>query len=298
MRPLLQASLIFVLSLLLTDSAVAQETPRDLLDEQAGFVPAAQLDEIRESFEAHLMREETRQSKLQSDLIKIKANQEIDPVEVEEKLDALRTLEQQWKKNLSADHPRLQRLRRQIDLTERSLGRIVTERQGSVRRIQPPHEGNRHVEELEKKVHAIKEEMAEVRNELRETEDDTARQRLMVTMQFLEKELRLLLSAMKTERKPPDDDGRMTQVHALHDAAERLQANGLPDIAHELHRRAEELEREFDRQHGRPEAVIHEMRQDLERLRDDVRNMHRKLDRILELLDDDRGEDKGSDEDE
>ena len=104
MRPLLQASLIFVLSLLLTDSAVAQETPRDLLDEQAGFVPAAQLDEIRESFEAHLMREETRQSKLQSDLIKIKANQEIDPVEVEEKLDALRTLEQQWKKNLSADH--------------------------------------------------------------------------------------------------------------------------------------------------------------------------------------------------
>ncbi|MCA9062045.1 MAG: hypothetical protein KDA96_03275 [Planctomycetaceae bacterium] len=81
----------------------------------------------------------------------------------------------------------------------------------------------------------------------------------------------------------------MARIHAMHEAAERLAQGGLPDLAHELHQRAEQMERELMAQHhaGRPgqsgDAHQHVAEQ-LEQLRHEVRELHHKLDRIMELL--------------
>lgn len=114
-----------------------------------------------------------------------------------------------------------------------------------------------------------------------------------------------------------DPDQVMRRVVALHQAAEKLDQGGLPDMAHNLHRQAEEMEQLFHRMmeerahadresHGRrddrqpnargphspepppngphhPEAV-HHLAEQVERLRHEVRDLHAKLDRMLQMM--------------
>lgn len=296
MNQFLQASSIVVLSFVFAGSTTAQGPLRDQLDQQAGFAPNSQMNEISDNFEREQLREQTRLLRLKNHPVAMtRLLRDSNREEVEKKLEAMRVREGELKERFGPNHPELMGIRHQIDLTERHLQEIVADE--SVRR--PEHEGNRDMKQLESHADAVRRNMAAVQQQLHSTKDDEERQALMQKMQALQKELIFALSGIKSQRKQrhhvAEDDGRMKQVHALHEAAERLETNGLPDVAHELHRRAEALERELARRDEGPEAVIHEMRHDLERLREEMRDMHQKLDRILDLLE---AHDSDSDESE
>lgn len=84
------------------------------------------------------------------------------------------------------------------------------------------------------------------------------------------------------EHNPHAD--QMERVHALHEAAERLERSGLHDMAHELHRRADEIEQSIHRPHNHaPEtdALLHELLENVGQLRREVRELNEKVDRIL-----------------
>lgn len=78
----------------------------------------------------------------------------------------------------------------------------------------------------------------------------------------------------------------MEKIRALHEAAERLKHGGLHDMAHQLHRQAEEIEKAIDRSH-RPAAehLLMEIMQNMEQLRREVREVNERLDVITRRLD-------------
>ena len=82
---------------------------------------------------------------------------------------------------------------------------------------------------------------------------------------------------------------QLEQIRALHESAERLDGVGMPDLAHELHQRAEQIEREIHRtQEPRPEQILMELMENMQLLRREVREVNERLDRVM-----DRFEHKG-----
>ena len=86
-------------------------------------------------------------------------------------------------------------------------------------------------------------------------------------------------------------DQMMRRIHALHEAAERLQQGGLQDMAHQLRQQAAEMERMFDRMQHRnggpdhpPVEAIHHLSEQIEQLRGEVRELHEKLERLTNML--------------
>ena len=119
--------------------------------------------------------------------------------------------------------------------------------------------------------------------------------------------------ARRHEEEPHDHEHRgpeehaVARIHALHEAAERLAQAGMGDMAHELHRRAEELESELHRpERPEPGHELHEMLHHLvesnHQLREEVRELHHRLDHVTALLEElhhsriDEGEDAFEDE--
>lgn len=79
----------------------------------------------------------------------------------------------------------------------------------------------------------------------------------------------------------------MERVRAMHEAAERLAHGGLEDMAHELHRRAEEMEQDLHQHHGRenhPEELLHEIMENMDQLRREVRELNEKMNLILRRM--------------
>ncbi|MBL8819417.1 MAG: hypothetical protein JNL58_25520 [Planctomyces sp.] len=82
----------------------------------------------------------------------------------------------------------------------------------------------------------------------------------------------------------PDSERQLDRIRLLHEFGEKLASAGFPDIAHELHRRGEELEREVHRIEGkreRPEPSNAELAEQVQQLRAEVRELHEKLDILL-----------------
>ncbi|MEQ9409673.1 MAG: hypothetical protein RIK87_18200 [Fuerstiella sp.] len=89
----------------------------------------------------------------------------------------------------------------------------------------------------------------------------------------------------REEHRGPEQ--AMQRVHALHEAAEHLAHSGLPDVAHELRRRAEELERDIHAQHAHgpePVAMLREVMANMDQLRHEVRQVNQKLEMVLKRL--------------
>ena len=94
----------------------------------------------------------------------------------------------------------------------------------------------------------------------------------------------------------------MQKVLALHQAGERLENGGLHDLAHQLHRQAEEMEQQFHKMQQERERVqaagrrpdkngphgtdpaVHHLAEQVDQLRHEVRELHRKLDRMMEMM--------------
>ena len=78
----------------------------------------------------------------------------------------------------------------------------------------------------------------------------------------------------------------LEKVRALHEAAERLEHGGLHDMAHQLHRQAEEIEQAIHRDHGpAPERMLMELLENMEQLRREVREVNERLDVIMKRVD-------------
>lgn len=76
---------------------------------------------------------------------------------------------------------------------------------------------------------------------------------------------------------------QLEQIRALHESAERLDGVGMPDLAHELHQRAEQIEREIHRaQEPRPEQILMELMENMQLLRREVREVNERLDRVMD----------------
>jgi hypothetical protein len=294
-----------VLGFSLQVCAVAQTTPREQLDRSAGFQTDAQLNKIREDNEEAQVREERRALDLRQrelltrELLTKARAARTPPAEIEEKIVALRVMEAQLKEELGDNHPKLQALRHKIEVTEKWLSQTVAqEHDGKSRDRQQEHEGNHFLKMLQ-----MKTEMVEIRKTLRETEDDQEREDLQEKLKELGHEMAELQEESARNHKEHEhgdhEHPQLKKVHALREAAQRLEASGVEDFARELHHRAEELEREMHRPQEGPEAVIHEMLQNIDQLRHEVRQMHEKLDHILDLLKDgDRRHRHKEDEDE
>ena len=74
------------------------------------------------------------------------------------------------------------------------------------------------------------------------------------------------------------------RIEALMHASEVLARSGLQDQAQELRRQAEELERELHGHRGHHEEAVGELMENVEILRGEVRELHEKMDLILQLL--------------
>lgn len=86
--------------------------------------------------------------------------------------------------------------------------------------------------------------------------------------------------------KPNPREKMAEKIEHLHAAAEHLHQAGMPDLARELHERAEVMERELHRHHGEHEAdhrlgevmeVVQDLRREMEKLRDEVAEMREQL---------------------
>ncbi|MEZ6130122.1 MAG: hypothetical protein R3C59_15665 [Planctomycetaceae bacterium] len=84
------------------------------------------------------------------------------------------------------------------------------------------------------------------------------------------------------DHRNPDD--WQQRVHALHEAAERLDHGGLNDMAHELRRQAEQIEREFHSRGNHHDETLQELMHNVSELRREVREVHERLDVVLKQL--------------
>lgn len=292
-------------------SRATDESPRALLDETAGFPSdesVRNLQRVTEETELRRVGVEERQKHQalrRQRILQIRAQRE-DSVsdDVEKHLAPLRLEEAMLKEQLGADHPKLKAIRKRIELTEQYYDQRAADSRRH-REHQKEHERDgqndrfRHeLSELSERSAKVEAELNAVQNALRNTEDKEERRELESEVEELT-ELRAKTRAEIVEVRQAirdrkvEIDKRMKQVHAMHESAEKLKSNGLHDVAHELHRRAEEMEQDIRRHHdgyGAPEQQIEELFHNMHDLRHEVRELHEKLDRILRLLEE--GEDR------
>lgn len=134
--------------------------------------------------------------------------------------------------------------------------------------------------------HPLPEKDAAFQDRLRAMQSEVSRRRDAL---IREREL-----AQAREARPGDaerEQAAQIRIRTLLEAAEQVQRAGLPDLAHELRQRAEHAEREFQAmQHqqssGRHESdeALRELSEQMEQMRNEVRELHRKLDRLMELV--------------
>ena len=192
--------------------------------------------------------------------------------------EQLQVIEQQLLEHLGAEHPQ-----------------VITIR----KRIEQLHGLHDRVKDAD--THADAEESHNTREEREAQERRTLRDRVQ---QREERERRVREERQQQERREvqlrweerrPEDrhngnerqHEEMERVHALHEAAERLERSGLPDLARDLHQRAEQLEREIHQHQGgrhEPEAGLNELMENMHQLRGEVREIKEKLDHILHRL--------------
>jgi len=111
----------------------------------------------------------------------------------------------------------------------------------------------------------------------------------------VQRENQIRMEKLVTELKHPSEagrqkaeemlehDGPFSKVRALHEAAERLAAAEMPDLAHELHRRAEQMEMEihkrFEHEHTAGPSN-RELAEQIEQLRHEVRILTKRVEQL------------------
>ena len=163
--------------------------------------------------------------------------------------------------------------------------------------------------ELYRKLEQLEEKQRGVQHKLRNSDNDQEREELTDLVQKLsrwQEEIEHELNDRNRDHSDRDDhrrhreevdrqhDEHEQRIRALHEAAERLAHGGLPDMAHELHRQAEHLEREIHRQRNggrREEEVLHELMENVHKLQHDVRELHEKIDVMMEFIEEVRDSD-------
>lgn len=176
-------------------------------------------------------------------------------------------------------------------------------------RIQQLQRDERELNDLRYRVQQLQREERELNEQLEKTDNadrkrglEESRERLRLESRRVTERIHELERSQHERRKdlsgadrrsreghePPQDRPQeaMGRVRALHEAAERVAASGLHDIAGELHRRAEELERQIHREQHEPPAadIAGPLMEQMHQLRGEVRELHEKLDLVLRNL--------------